>query len=51
LRRLRAEIARLGGAEERVVRTSGGGWMHHLEVRRVAEVRGWIARAYREGAR
>jgi hypothetical protein len=54
LRRVRAEIARLGGAEERVVRTSGGGWMHHLEVRRVAdvdaEVRGWIARAYREGA-
>jgi hypothetical protein len=102
LRRVRAEIARLGGAEERpsksqvvfrrrrgfvylwvpgqyvasdvpvvvslalatqvrsprfkeVVQTPGGAWMHHLEVRRLAdldaEVRGWIARAYVEADR
>jgi hypothetical protein len=102
LRRVRAEVVSLGGAEERasksqvsfrrrrgflflwvpeqyvtsevpvvvsfalatpirsprlkeVVQTPGGTWMHHLEVRRVAdvdaEVRGWIARAYEEAAR
>jgi hypothetical protein len=37
-----------------VVQPSPGVWMHHLEVRRVAELnaefRGWLARAYR-GAR
>ena len=102
LRRVRAEVVSLGGAEERVsksqvafrrrrgfaylwvpgqyvmsdvpvvvslalaapirsprfkeiVQAPGGSWMHHLEVRRVAEVdaevRGWIARAYEEAAR
>ena len=38
-----------------VIQTSGGAWMHHLEVRRLAEldaeVRDWIARAYEEAGR
>jgi len=38
-----------------VILTSGGAWMHHLEVRRLAEldaeVRGWIARAYEDAGR